>query len=408
MRGYNPDPNERPRPIFSRSDDGKLHAGGLPVAPAPQFQDEPEQTPTKRAPVLIIPPKPQPIPKPVPHHLAINPGVAGPQPSVVREPVPRQHVEVYTPAPIPSQPSIFKSQRHAEPETPLHTNHAPKADTTVATDDVDVGDLWSEQERIRLQEAWEDEQRKTARKRRRKELLRKKVTGIPSATEQAKADEVAASSQAVHTDPKEITLNISMPSVPKITLPKIRIPALPRVSKKRALMFGGIAAMLVAGGVGYNVYRDHQDSKAAATAGTTNGVTIRHLDAAKQTGKPDYDTVLPSGKTIKDFGGWVRVSPEDKNPVYAYADQIDTILINVSEQPVPDTFKKDINTSMDDLAASYSANDKIQVGSITAYIGTSLKGPQSVLLVKGDLLILMKSASKIADNHWSTYIRSLQ
>ncbi len=385
MRGHLEDDTDRPRPIFSRSADGRLRAGSNNIASTPAADDGP--APRKEPPLLIIPSQPQSPPIETIHQTHIQ--------SV-------QHVST--------------------PQVANHSARQPEMSHTAATDAPDVGDIWSEQERIRLQENWEEEQRKQVRKRRRREMFRRKVTGIPSASEQLASippqpslatAAAAVIPEPVQSDAKEITLNISMPSMPKLSLPKVRVPALPRISKGRALLFGGIAAAVIAGGVGYNLYRTHHTAKQPAVSSggietTANGVHIQHLDPSKQTGKPDYDTVLPAGKKIEDFGGWVRVSPPDKNPVYAYADEIDDVLINVSEQPVPETFKQDVGTAMDDLAAQYSANDKIKVGSITAYVGTSLKGPQSVLFVKGDLLILMKSASKIADNHWETYIRSLQ
>ncbi len=125
-------------------------------------------------------------------------------------------------------------------------------------------------------------------------------------------------------------------------------------------------------------------------------------------GTPDYSTVLPSGKSIESLGGWSRVSPPDKNPVYAYADKIGDVQIAISEQPLPDTFRSNISSSIEQLAKGYAATDKITVGSITAYIGTSGQGPQSVILTKNDLLILIKSTNKIDDTHWGNYINSLQ
>ena len=354
MRGHQEDDSNRPRPIFSRSADGRLRAGSNEVAAAPQRHIQPLQ-----------------------HHA--KPGMR-----------------------------------------PIHVQQPEAA----STDDVDVGDIWSEQERIRLQEGWEESQRKEERKRRRREMFRKKLTGVSSENEQVVRPGstprsgppvlAAATAEPASTEAKEITLNISMPSIPKMTLPKLRIPAMPRISKKRAMLLSGIAVVMIAGGAGYGFYQKYSNGHAPAigddgkTETMSNGVRVQHLDPAKQTGKPDYDTLLPAGKKIEDFGGWVRISPPEKNPVYAYADKIDDVLINVSEQPLPATFKKDTDTAMDDLAAQYSANDKIKVGTVTAYIGTSIKGPQSVLLVKQDVLILMKSASKIPDNHWETYIRSLQ
>jgi len=392
MRGHPEDDTDQPRPIFSRSADGRLRAGSNSVASPQQADDDPEPGTPKQPPVLVIPPKSQPVHQPAPHHIAPVAPVYAQQP----ESPPHTARQGYV------QPLQHDADAHS------HTDPSPQpiSVSAAATAAVDVCDIWSEQERIRLRENWEEEQRKQARKQRRRDMLRKKVTGIDPSAEHAV--------KPAHTEPKEITLNISMPSVPKMALPKIRVPALPRISRQRVLLFGGVAAVLIVSGVGYGMYHAHQGNNGAVakegdgTETTANGVRIQHLDPSKQTGKPDYDTVLPAGKKIEDFGGWVRVSPPDKNPVYAYADKIDNVLINVSEQPVPDSFKKDIDTAMDDLAAQYSANDKIKVGAVTAYIGTSLKGPQSVLLVKGDILILMKSASKIADTHWETYIRSLQ
>lgn len=382
MRGK--DDTDQQRPIFSRSADGSLRAGSAHITPSTYAPEGSEEPVRKQPPVLVIPPKPQPAVKPAPHHLTIQPGAAGPQATNVR--------------------SSSSSQR---------VGGASEG----ATEPIDVGDIWSEQERIRLQENWEQEQRKKERRQRRKELLRKKVTGIPASEspvatmaplpETSLSHKRATSApQAAHTAAKEVVLNINMPSMPKITLPRFRIPAVPRIARKRLLLFVGVIGVVAAGIGGYAVYRDHH-KKAAPTAADT-GIKVTHLNAAQAKGKPDYDTVLPAGKTIADFGGWVRVSPENKNPVYAYADQIKNVLVNVSEQPLPATFKADIDTAMDDLATQYSANDRQKVGSMNVYIGTSIKGPQSVLFVKGDLLILIKSASKIPDTDWVTYIRSLQ
>jgi hypothetical protein len=349
MRGYNPDPNERPRPIFSRTADGRLHAGGNRITPpaVPAYEDT--------------------------------------------------HVQ-------PSQQVLKPHAQHA----PQTTSKANQTDATDAKDSpLDVGDIWTEQERIRLKENWEFDERKKARRERRKELFRKKLTGIPSPAATS-VDASVSPSQPVHTDPKEITLNISMPSVPKVTLPSFRIPAFPRVSKRRLIMVGIVMAVLVVGAAGYGVYKAYFGKKSGSASATANSVKIEHLDASKQTSKPNYQTILPEGKSIENYGAWVRVSPENKNPVYAYADKLNNVLINVSEQPVPVTFKADIQGSMKKLAEQYSANDIVTAGDVTAYIGTSIKGPQSVLLIKDDILILMKSASRIPDNYWTDYIRSLR
>lgn len=134
--------------------------------------------------------------------------------------------------------------------------------------------------------------------------------------------------------------------------------------------------------------------------------TIRKRTVASKT--PDYNTVLPNGKTIQNLGGWGRVSPPDKDPVFAYIDHIGAITIQVSEQPLPKEFHEDTAEQIQVLAEQYAAKDQITAGGIIAYIGTSSKGPQSVIFTKSNLLILIKSTSKIDDELWKQYISSLK
>lgn len=133
-----------------------------------------------------------------------------------------------------------------------------------------------------------------------------------------------------------------------------------------------------------------------------SGYTGSHLKG------PDYRTMLPDGKTIEQLGGWTRVSPSNRNPVFAYHDYIGKIPINVSQQPLPDEFKEDVESSIAELAHGYHADTSIEAGDTTAYIGTSAKGPQSVILAKNDLLILIKSSVAINDKLWVRYIDSLK
>ena len=124
-------------------------------------------------------------------------------------------------------------------------------------------------------------------------------------------------------------------------------------------------------------------------------------------GTPRFATVLPAGSSINDFGGWTRVSPPDRNPVYAYADKIGTTAITVSEQPMPANFRTDTASQVESLAESFNATAKITVRDSVAYVGTAAEGPQSVILTKNELLILIKSASPISNDSWAAYINSL-
>lgn len=141
--------------------------------------------------------------------------------------------------------------------------------------------------------------------------------------------------------------------------------------------------------------------------------TVRHDnsgasgDPTNNTAKPKYQTVLPAGKSINQLGGWRRVSPPGAEPVFAYTDSIKNIKISISEQKLPASFDSDTDNRVGELAKNYNATNKIKADSTTVYIGTSAKGPQSVIFTKKGLLVLIKSANKISESDWSEYISSL-
>ncbi|HWT40149.1 MAG TPA: hypothetical protein VN081_02655 [Dongiaceae bacterium] len=166
---------------------------------------------------------------------------------------------------------------------------------------------------------------------------------------------------------------------------------------KNKLLFGGIAvaivAVLIIGGV---LLLNHPASPSPASSAKT---------PAEQ---PPFTAVLPKGKTINQLGGWNRLSPPNSDPVYVYNDTIDDIAITVTEQPLPQALQTDTATQIASLAKGYNATDQLKAGDTTVYIGTSAKGPQSVILSKSNLLILMKSQATINDSAWSTYAESLQ
>ncbi len=122
--------------------------------------------------------------------------------------------------------------------------------------------------------------------------------------------------------------------------------------------------------------------------------------------KPSFTTILPSGKSVGSLGGWKRVSPPDAEAVFAYQDSIDTVDILVSQQVLPKDFKESPEKSLAEMAKKFNATN--QVPGTAAYIGTSAKGPQSVLLIKGKVLIMIKSEQYISPSSWTAYIQSLR
>lgn len=129
--------------------------------------------------------------------------------------------------------------------------------------------------------------------------------------------------------------------------------------------------------------------------------------SAEVTEQPLFSTIIPKDTTIAQLGGWNRVSPQNSEPVYAYTDEINGVPIIVSQQALPAPFKGNESNAIAELAAQYSATDEITADSTKIYIGTSSKGPQSLIFTKNDLLILIKSEQKVDNKEWSNYVNAL-
>jgi len=122
---------------------------------------------------------------------------------------------------------------------------------------------------------------------------------------------------------------------------------------------------------------------------------------------PGFETLTPRGKSADDFGGWKRVSPPKSDPVFAYTDSIKGVPILVSQQAMPASFTGNINDEVTALAKQFNAAAEIDANGIIIYIGTSAKGPQSVIFTKNDLLILIKSQKQIENSAWAEYVKLL-
>lgn len=176
-----------------------------------------------------------------------------------------------------------------------------------------------------------------------------------------------------------------------------------RLKKRRfRLVFTGIVLLLVLGF--YVENRINQLPTKQQTASTDNTDEPPKL----QKGTPDYTTVTPKGTSIDSIGGWTRVSPPDRNPVFAFVQTLGDSTISVSQQPLPDNLKVDSEQALSALAKDFRANEMVMAGDIPVYIETKNNGAQSVLFIKKDLLILIKSSRNVTNATWISYITSLE
>jgi hypothetical protein len=124
--------------------------------------------------------------------------------------------------------------------------------------------------------------------------------------------------------------------------------------------------------------------------------------------QPSFKALLPSKTSIDELGGWKKLTPPSGDTAYVYIDTIDSTLINVTQQQLPESFKNNPEVSLAQMAKAYSATTSLKADGTAVYLGTSADGPQSVLFVKNDLLVLIKSEKKIQDSSWISYITSLR
>jgi cytoskeletal protein RodZ len=176
------------------------------------------------------------------------------------------------------------------------------------------------------------------------------------------------------------------------------------VSKKAI----GLLALLIIVALVISTQRTTRNQETAAETNSQAESSQASKSASGNPTTPEYKTVLPQGKDIKALGGWRRVSPITSTPVFAYVDKIGAVPINVSQQPLPESFKSDTDSKVSELATTYNATSNFTVGSTKVHIGTSAKGPQSVIFTSKQLLILIKSQKTIDTKAWTDYIATLQ
>lgn len=166
-----------------------------------------------------------------------------------------------------------------------------------------------------------------------------------------------------------------------------------RLGKKQLIIVSGFALLVAGGATAWFVGPHIIGGKSAISS-----------DAA---GSLEYQAVLPTGKTISQLGGWKRLSPPGGETVIAYSDTLDNIAISITQQQLPQSFQHNADEQVGELAKKFNATTKLTADNGVLYVGTSTKGPQSVILTKNNLLITIKSQEKINDASWIRYVSSL-
>ena len=217
---------------------------------------------------------------------------------------------------------------------------------------------------------------------------------------------VEPAEQVRHPRTKTIEIRLTLPTIPKVqswadvrrllagTVHKIR-----RSSRRARIVSSALALLGIL--LCYHFIANHSAQTTANATGIANPPALTK-------GTPNYATVLPAGKNIQQLGGWTRISPKGKNPVYAYADQINGTSVDVSEQPLPPGFEKNPDDEVAQLAKNFNATEKIPAADTNIYIATFSDNSQSVIGYKDNVLLLMKSNALLPPTKWVAYVDTLQ
>lgn len=172
-----------------------------------------------------------------------------------------------------------------------------------------------------------------------------------------------------------------------------------RAYAQKVVRKGVVAVIvLIAGFVSFSAI--NKDNSSTQTLGETT-LTESVADLPRET--PVFSLLVPAGSDLEDFD-IVRISPAESSPSYTYLDSFtdNGPIFRVTQQEVP----KDFNLA--NTATDFQATSIIQIDDNVVYHGYSEKGGiQSLIFIKDNKLISIRSPQKFSDDTWAGYIISL-
>ena len=171
---------------------------------------------------------------------------------------------------------------------------------------------------------------------------------------------------------------------------------------KKQIAIGVFALIIAIIGLNKVVFNGSDQS---ATEGAS--ITAPKTGADLPREKPNFKILYPGNKNNNSVGEIVKVSPPNTAPAYTYIDKVGDVQVNVTQQELPGNFKVNQDGELEKLTKNFQATSIIQVDSLRVYHGESSSGVQSLVFIKGNLLITIKSSQKLGDEAWAAYISAL-
>lgn len=194
---------------------------------------------------------------------------------------------------------------------------------------------------------------------------------------------------------KTVSIHLSVPKF-KFSKDSLKLPQpvknLYKLHQKWVIGGSGIVAVVIVVAVVTLIAGGNKDSDNPAVL-------------SDQDQKAEFAYSLPKGSS-ETIDGPVRFDSTRK--VVNYRDSIGGVEITISQQQLPSGFKDDTANKVKKLAEDFSATKAITTANPTAYLGQDVKGPQTVIFSKKDLLVFIQSTNKIDEHDWAEYITNLQ
>ena len=162
-----------------------------------------------------------------------------------------------------------------------------------------------------------------------------------------------------------------------------------------------LIGLILIGSLVIKILPNHNDEKA------TKGASTQQNPNNLPREKPTFKILYPGTKTETTVGEIVRITPSNVGAAYTYVDNLGSSQLNITQQELPDKFKANQNDELKKLAENFQAKSVIKVDSITVYHGESASGAQSLLFIKGNLLVTIKATQKLSDDTWAAYVSAL-
>ena len=207
--------------------------------------------------------------------------------------------------------------------------------------------------------------------------------------------------QIPHTNVNQINISLK---VPKINF-KRAIKKAPKPTRKQLYFTLPIIILLI--GVGWFFTKSNNKSSTKST-NVLSAVDTQNKKTLPRE-KPKFKILYPLGSEKEIVGDVVRSTPDNVAPGYRYFDDIGGVVVSITQQQLPESFKPDTATKLASMAKDFQATNVIKIDNNIIYHGLSEKTKQqSLIFTKDNLLIFIISETKISDDAWVGYILGLK